>query len=709
MAYQPNPGDEIIINGTTYTVGQHPAAPGLAYAQAGRQGIVYQLLPVDGALHEAKALKVFFPKFRIPAMVYQSEHMANYREVSGLKVCSRDVLTPERNGNLIAEYPDLLYAVLMPWIHGCTWFDVVSDQRTLGRGESLMLAKALAAIGSSMEQRGLAHCDLSAPNVMLPFFSEVELPEGSTVVELVDVEQIYSPKMDRPDVLLAGSPGYAAHRTVHSGLWSAYADRFAGAIIIAEMLGWSDQAIVNKAWGESYFDQHEMQTPCERYFLLKKSLGQRFGNKISDLFVRAWDSHDLSSCPTFGEWLVVLSSISEDEIVEEKLEEGAGPLSAAGSEGARPLPERFEDENADLLGIVPGNREVNDNVVGRLFHQARDLEHAGNLVGALEIFRSAYHFVKKDSPLEVELAAAIQGLEQQLFPPVTGKHGWRKIISSKKWVIAAAATVVILAGSAVTVNQILADKADSKQQEEAQLIAAREAQAAEDARKQQEAEAAKKAEEKAAALKAAEEKAAEKRKQAEAKQEQERRAKAEAAKKAAAAKAIEQSKKAKLDEEKAQLQAKYDKQAKYEAYLAQLEENKKKAALQEKYDNQAKYEAYQAELAEKKKREAAAAAIAAETARKEAERKAQLKAKADQAQKLKKQRAENVVQLIATYDKAYNAQLTGNTDRARNFAREFNSLYQKDAAYYKSIGQMSMRARSIKNFIKNSSYWLPNI
>ena len=103
-------------------------------------------------------------------MVYQSEHMGNYREIPGLQVSSREVLTPERNGDLIAEYPDLLYAVIMPWIHGCTWFDVISDQRNLGRSDSLMLAKALATIGSSMERRGLAHCDLSAPNVMLPFF-----------------------------------------------------------------------------------------------------------------------------------------------------------------------------------------------------------------------------------------------------------------------------------------------------------------------------------------------------------------------------------------------------------------------------------------------------------------------------------------------------------------------------------------------------------
>lgn len=170
MSFQPNPGDELIINGTAYVVGRHPAAPGLAYAQAGRQGIVYQLNAKNGAPHEAKALKVFFPKFRIPAMVYQSEHMEAYGDIPGLQVCKRDVLTPERNGSLIAEQPDLLYAVLMPWVHGMTWFDCLTDQRQLEASDSLALARALAGIGSAMEQKGLAHCDLSAPNVMLPFF-----------------------------------------------------------------------------------------------------------------------------------------------------------------------------------------------------------------------------------------------------------------------------------------------------------------------------------------------------------------------------------------------------------------------------------------------------------------------------------------------------------------------------------------------------------
>ncbi|KZS43630.1 hypothetical protein AWU65_26405 [Paenibacillus glucanolyticus] len=695
MTFQPNPGDGIVVNGRAYTVGQHPAAPGVAYAQAGRQGIVYQLIPVDGELHEAKALKVFFPKFRIPAMVYQSEHMGSYREIPGLQVSSREVLTPERNGDLIAEYPDLLYAVIMPWIHGCTWFDVISDQRNLGRSESLMLAKALAAIGSSMEQRGLAHCDLSAPNVMLPFFSEVKLPEGTAAVELVDVEQMYSPKMDRPDVLLAGSPGYAAHRTVHSGLWSAYADRFAGAVIIAEMLGWSDSAIVNRAWGESYFDQHEMQTPCERYFLLKKSLGQRWGARISDLFGRAWDSQDLSSCPTFGEWLIALSTLSEEEVVEEIPAASAAAAAANASDEGEAAPERSKEVPAEViasLGIEPGTREVNDNVVGRLFHQARDLEKAGNLSGALEIFRSAYHFVKKDSPLEVELAAAIQGLEEQLRPVEdTSNKGFKALLLSRKFMISSAAALVILAGSAITVNQILAEKAESRQMD-AEALAEQQAQEAirkqeEEARRQQE-EAAKKEEE--------------------AKIAEAERLKEEEAKKSAEAE------QAREEQEKADLQAKYDKQAKYDAYLASVEEKKKKQELQEKYDNQAKYEAYLAQQEENKKKaaqdEAAAKAAAQAAVEAEANRKAQAKA-AQQAQaaQLQKQRSQNVVELVALYNKAYNAQVAGNKDRARNAAHEFINLYNKDQSYYKTVGKMSSRRNNLQKFMSDDSHWIPKL
>ena len=58
MTFQPNPGDGIVVNGTAYTGQRSGARRSLCPSWA--SGIVYQLIPVDGELHEAKALKVFF-------------------------------------------------------------------------------------------------------------------------------------------------------------------------------------------------------------------------------------------------------------------------------------------------------------------------------------------------------------------------------------------------------------------------------------------------------------------------------------------------------------------------------------------------------------------------------------------------------------------------------------------------------------------------
>lgn len=523
MSFQPNPGDEVVINDIAYTIGQHPAAPGLAYAQAGRQGIVYQLLPRNGSLHGAKALKVFFPKFRIPAMVYQSEHMESYSELPGLQVCKRDVLTPERNGALIGKHPDLLYAVLMPWVQGQTWFDVISDQRQLTAEESLKLARALAGTGSAMEQRGLAHCDMSAPNVMIPFFSEVENLGKTSAVELVDVEQMYGSKMDRPDALLAGSPGYAAHRTVHSGLWSSYADRFAGAVIIAEMLSWSDPVIVEKAWGESYFDQHEMQTVSERYYAMRESLEKRWGSRLSDLFIRAWESHDLSSCPTFGEWYVALAAVDVDQAkaaaAASSEEEAGNPSEADGNlkESSEPVSEPVNTQEGD----IPQTPHSPDQeaIVNRLFLQARSLEDEDKPAAALEVYRSLYHFIPHNSAMQMEVEAAIKELDAKLNPKEdTDKPVPVPFYRSKKFMISSAVLIVLLAGGVPTVK-ILADQAEVKQKEQqeatrlAEVKAAEEAEAAKAAAIKQQEE-----QEKQKAAEAAKLDAEEKKKLAEAKQ-----------------------------------------------------------------------------------------------------------------------------------------------------------------------------------------------
>jgi hypothetical protein len=310
MSFRPNIHDELTIDGVTYRIAEHPAAPGFPYGQEGRAGIVYCLQ--NPATASKAALKVFKPRFRTPALVSQAEKLAAFADLPGLTVCRRTVLTRAQNADLLRQHPDLIYAVLMPWIEGPTWTEVMLEKRPLTPQRALDLARALAEVLESMEVHGLAHCDLSGPNVLLPMLAGQTAdrrPQTAyrppSAVELVDVEGLYAPGLPRPEALPSGSSGYA-HRTAREGLWGPTADRFAGAVLLAEMLGWCDPQVVQAAWGESYFDPQEMQQDTPRYRTLMAALERRWGSNVARLFERAWRSDSLLDCPTFGEWLVAL-------------------------------------------------------------------------------------------------------------------------------------------------------------------------------------------------------------------------------------------------------------------------------------------------------------------------------------------------------------------------------------------------------------------
>ncbi|MBN1266497.1 MAG: hypothetical protein JXA25_13455, partial [Anaerolineales bacterium] len=289
MPFRPNPNDTITIADSTYIFSEHPAAPGMAYGQAGRRGTVYQLADAQGGLW---ALKVFLRQYCEPRLAGQAERLQALAALPGLRAAERAVLTSSQHRALIRENLDLAYAVQMPWISGRTWMEVILSRELLPPLESLQRASALAAALVGMEERGLAHCDLSGPNLILP-------PEGG--VELVDLEEMYGPELMKPEQLPGGSPGYA-HRTAPQGLWNSRADRFSGAVLLAEMLGWCDERVVETAWGEGYFQPEEMSEESERSRLLKKVLAERWGQGPAELFGRAWGADTLAMSPTFNEW-----------------------------------------------------------------------------------------------------------------------------------------------------------------------------------------------------------------------------------------------------------------------------------------------------------------------------------------------------------------------------------------------------------------------
>ena len=310
MTFLPPPGLTLSFDQRTFKIVEHPQAPGMPYGQEGRRAVVYQLL---GESDEKYALKVFKARFRIPRMVAVAETLELYASLGGMQACRRTVLTASRHRELLSNHPDLTYAVLMPWIEGPTWQEMLLSDVHLSHERSLELPRSFTDLMLRLEEKGLAHNDLSGPNLII---------QSGDEPALVDLEEMYGPGFLIPKEVPAGSPGYA-HKSAPRGIWAEEADRFAGAVILSEMLCWFDPAVRDTAWGESYFAPKDMQTENQRLDVLKTSLKTHYGDRILDLFNQAWRSDSLRDCPTFAEWAVALPEEVKEGNVKERIHPGA--------------------------------------------------------------------------------------------------------------------------------------------------------------------------------------------------------------------------------------------------------------------------------------------------------------------------------------------------------------------------------------------------
>jgi serine/threonine protein kinase len=295
--YRPNAGDTLEIEGKTYRFTLHPHAKNMPYGQTGRKATVYQI-DLQERPGTFFALKIFLQKHRSPRYAETQDRLRKYASLPGLQVCDNRVLTDEKDHVLLEKYPDLTYAVKMVWVNGKTWEEMVVNTQPISQEQSRQLAIKFLNILRSMEEKHVAHCDLSGPNVLINI--------DPVDVSLVDVEDLYAPDLKRPDKPPGGSDGYA-HLTAPEGLWSEVADRFAGAILLSEMLGWCDEQVRRIAYGQSYFDPKEVQKGgSDRLTVLSKAVEARFGHEVTALLQHAWNSNRLEDCPSFKNWEQVL-------------------------------------------------------------------------------------------------------------------------------------------------------------------------------------------------------------------------------------------------------------------------------------------------------------------------------------------------------------------------------------------------------------------
>ena len=148
-----------------------------------------------------------------------------------------------------------------------------------------------------MRSHRLAHCDIAGGNVLVD--------SDRRRISLVDLEDMYGAGLPMPAACPIGTPGYQhrAARQLPHGQWHLYGDRFAGAVLLAEMLTSHDPEVLRAADAEHYFAEDELQSPdCARYTLLVETLTST-SVQLAALFKQAWTSSNLADCPSFDQWV----------------------------------------------------------------------------------------------------------------------------------------------------------------------------------------------------------------------------------------------------------------------------------------------------------------------------------------------------------------------------------------------------------------------
>ena len=291
--------ERIVIEGKPYRVTEHPALPGIPYLQRGARGFVIQLAAPDG---ERMALKYFKLKYRVPDLVKVATSLRRYADLPGMKAARRTVFTNETHASLISQYPALEYGMLMPWLPGMTWYDLITSKAPISPNESIRLAQSAVGVLATLEDHGLAHTDIAGANVMVD--------RRSIDVQLVDIEEIYGPDQPPPVEFPAGQDGYQHKQGRQHGQWNANGDRFSAAMLIAEILGWSDARLRQNSADEHFFAAAEMQDPSSaRFRMMSQVLHDRYGVEIAALFEQAWTSAALDNSPSLVTWRDALSAL----------------------------------------------------------------------------------------------------------------------------------------------------------------------------------------------------------------------------------------------------------------------------------------------------------------------------------------------------------------------------------------------------------------
>jgi hypothetical protein len=309
--FLPRPNTLLALGSSTFAFMPHPLFATDAdevFAIEGGEAVIYQLR--ERSTGSLWAMKVTKPSYRDRHIARAAAALLPYASLPGLSLAHRTCLTRATHPELIARFPDLDYAVLMPWVSGRTWAGFMADRAAGERytqEQATRLAIALAHALWNLEAHHFAHTDVAGGNLATaPDFKRVEF---------LDIEGLYMPNSPVPRQRSQGSPGYQHRALDQRGQWRPEGDRFAGAILLTEMLAWCDPVVRAQATPEAewLFQPLELQEVGSPLWQAVRDALWNVCRPALPLFDQAWASNDLSECPELSAWALCLVQAHGEE------------------------------------------------------------------------------------------------------------------------------------------------------------------------------------------------------------------------------------------------------------------------------------------------------------------------------------------------------------------------------------------------------------
>jgi hypothetical protein len=298
--FRPDLSTKLLIHSSTYEFLPHPVLPDEVHQILREQATTYQLRrSTDKTLW---ALKVSNPGYRDPQTVQKTEALQQFQHLPGLHAANRLCLTRTMFPEPLSTYPALEFAILMPWIQGLTWagfMDDASISAAYTRQQAQELALTLAYTLWNLEAHHVTHTDIAGDNVI------VLHPRR---IELIDIDGLYSHGMPVPPQPSRGWRGYQHPHLDQRGNCRPEGDRYAGAILLTEILTWWKPLVRALTDGDSFFqlgDQEPSETMTLRLKAVRATL-REISPGLLQLFDRAWNSADLAECSDFATWVMAL-------------------------------------------------------------------------------------------------------------------------------------------------------------------------------------------------------------------------------------------------------------------------------------------------------------------------------------------------------------------------------------------------------------------